>query len=71
MIYPESFEQRLGFDHIRIKLKDYCHSPAGEEWVDRMRFSTEPEFIKTLLKTKSGVSSDFGEGGIFSIPILF
>lgn len=50
MIYPESFEQKLSFDHIRIKLKSYCHSPAGEEWVDRMSFSTEPLFIKTLLK---------------------
>jgi len=50
MIYPESFEQKLSFDQIRIKLKNYCHSPAGEQWVDRMSFSTDPEFIKTLLK---------------------
>ena len=50
MIYPESFEQKLGFDQIRIKLKGYCHSPAGEEWVDRMGFSTEADFIRTLLK---------------------
>ena len=50
MIYPESFEQKLGFDHIRIKLKSHCHSPAGEAWVDEMCFSAETEFIKTLLK---------------------
>jgi len=50
MIYPESFEQKLGFDQIRLKLKGYCHSPAGEEWVDRMSFSSETEFIRTLLK---------------------
>jgi len=50
MIYPESFEEKLGFNQIRAKLKSYCHSPAGEEWVDRMRFSTEPEFIRVLLK---------------------
>jgi DNA mismatch repair protein MutS2 len=50
MIYPESFEQKLGFDQIRLKLKGYCHSPAGEEWVDRMSFSSETEFIRTLQK---------------------
>ncbi len=50
MIYPESFEQKLGFDQIRLKLKGYCHSPAGEEWADRMSFSSEKEFIHTLLK---------------------
>jgi len=50
MIYPDSFEQKLGFDQIRSKLKSYCLSHAGEEWVDRMRFSAEFNFIKALLK---------------------
>lgn len=50
MIYPEFFEQKLGFDQIRVKLKGYCHSPAGEEWVDCMQFSKDYDFIKTLLK---------------------
>ena len=49
MIYPDSFEQKLGFDQIRSKLKSYCLSQAGEEWVDRMRFSAEYNFIKALL----------------------
>ncbi|HMG94285.1 MAG TPA: endonuclease MutS2 [Chryseolinea sp.] len=50
MIYPDSLEQRLGFDQIREKLKRYCSSPSGEAWVDKMRFNTEAEFIRTLLK---------------------
>ncbi|MBA4054096.1 MAG: endonuclease MutS2 [Marivirga sp.] len=50
MIYPDSFEQKLGFDLIRTKLKGYCFSPAGEEWVDRMRFSKDVDFIRILLK---------------------
>ena len=49
MIYPEDFEQKLGFDQIRQKLKSYSLSDAGAAWVDRMRFSTDAEFIKTLL----------------------
>ncbi len=50
MIYPDSFEQKLGFDLIRAKLKGYCHSKAGEELVDRIRFNTDPESIRILLK---------------------
>ena len=50
MIYPDSFEQKLGFDQIRSKLKSYCLSHAGEEWVDRMRFSSEYNFLKALLR---------------------
>lgn len=49
MIYPDSFEQKLGFDQIRAKLRSYCLSHTGEEWVDRMRFSTEYHFIHALL----------------------
>jgi DNA mismatch repair protein MutS2 len=49
MIYPQEFESKLGFDQIRLKLKSYCLSDAGAAWVDRMRFSTDPEFIKTIL----------------------
>lgn len=50
MTYPDSFEEKLGFDQIRLKLKGYCHSPAGQAWVDRMRFSSDPDFIKVFLK---------------------
>ncbi len=50
MIYPDTFEQKLGFDQIREKLKKYCSSPAGEKWVDSMRFSADADFIRILLK---------------------
>ncbi len=50
MIYPAELEIKLGFDQIRAKLKSYCFSNAGAEWVDRMRFSNQGDFIKTLLK---------------------
>ncbi|HEY3405194.1 MAG TPA: endonuclease MutS2 [Ohtaekwangia sp.] len=50
MIYPVDFEQKLGFDQIRQKLKDHCLSSAGAAWVDRIRFSDQPDFILILLK---------------------
>lgn len=49
MIYPENFEAKLGFDQIRAKLKNYCLSTAGQEWVNLMTFSTDFEFVRTLL----------------------
>jgi len=50
MIYPVDFEQKLGFDQVRQKLKDACLSAAGAAWVDKMRFSHEVDFINVLLK---------------------
>ena len=50
MIYPDSIEQKLGFDLIRLKLKGHCHSAAGEEWVNKMVFVSDPDDIRTLLK---------------------
>src|SRR5688572_16570580 len=49
MIYPDTFEVKLGFDQIRAKLKHYCLSTAGQSWVDNMKFSTEFEFVNILL----------------------
>lgn len=50
MIYPGTLEQKLGFDHIRLRLKSYCLSSSGNALVDSMNFNTDPEFIRTLLK---------------------
>ena len=71
MIYPESFEQKLGFDQIRTKLKGYCHSPAGEEWVDRMGFSTDTEFVRTLLKQNSEFRQIIEKGESFPSRYFF
>jgi DNA mismatch repair protein MutS2 len=50
MIYPNEFEDKLGFVQIRQKLRAYCLSDSGATWVDRMRFSTEVDFVRILLK---------------------
>lgn len=38
MIYPQNFEQKIGFDQIRQLLKDKCLSTLGEERVTDMVF---------------------------------
>jgi len=39
MIYPQNFEQKIGFDQIRLLLKEKCLSTLGEERVTDMAFS--------------------------------
>jgi DNA mismatch repair protein MutS2 len=49
MIYPRDFEQKLGFDQIRQRLKNYCLSPLGLRMVDEMNFSSVFENIRRKL----------------------
>ena len=39
MIYPDNFEQKVGFDTIRGMVKRACLSPLGQQRVDEMGFS--------------------------------
>ena len=49
MIYPQNFEQKIGFDQIRQLLKDKCLSTLGEERVNEMNFSDHFEKVDELL----------------------
>ena len=49
MIYPNDFEQKIGFDLIRLKLKGYCLSTLGEKQVDTIQFSSAFDQIRQLL----------------------
>ena len=41
MIYPQNFEQKIGFDQIRQLLKNKCFCTLGEDRVDDMAFSDD------------------------------
>lgn len=49
MIYPQNFEQKIGFDQIRQLLKGKCLSTLGEERVSEMNFSDQFETVEELL----------------------
>ena len=49
MIYPNNFEEKLGFDQIKAHLKELCISSLGEKNIEKIRYSVKPELIKTLL----------------------
>lgn len=48
-IYPQNFEQNIGFDTIRQLLKDKCLSTLGKEKVDEIAFSDSFETVNRLL----------------------
>lgn len=50
MIYPQNFEQKIGFDQIRQLLKIKCLSTLGEERVDQMDFSDDYNKINRRLE---------------------
>lgn len=49
MIYPQNFEQKIGFDQIRQLLKEKCLSTLGEERVADMVFTDRFNEVKERL----------------------
>lgn len=50
MIYPNTFEKKIGFSEIRALLKEHCISQLGKEQVDGMMFSYDAEVISQRLQ---------------------
>ncbi len=50
MVYPKSFEIRIGFDRIRSMLADNCICSLGKNNVDGMNMLVDVVEIETLLK---------------------
>ena len=49
MIYPQNFEQKIGFDQIRLLVKEKCLSTLGEERVTNMTFSDRFSMVEESL----------------------
>lgn len=49
MIYPDNFEQKIGFDKIRSLIASKCLSTLGEEKTDEMIFSSDYNTIQSQL----------------------
>ena len=57
MIYPQNFEQKIGFDQIRQLVKGKCLSTLGMERVDEMAFSDDYREIDRRLERVMGFIS--------------
>lgn len=49
MIYPQTFEQKIGFLDVRNALKERCLSPLGKDVANEMTFMTDADTIQTRL----------------------
>ena len=51
MIFPDNFEQKVGFNEIRTLLKGRCMSTLGTEWVENeVKFMSEWEEVVSALR---------------------
>jgi len=64
MLYPTSFENKLGFDHIRELLSSNCLSSMGKDLISTISFSTKREdiFLKLVLTGEMLNVLNFEEG---------
>lgn len=46
MIYPDSFEKKVGFDRVRELLAEKCMGPSGKERCEKISFTTNPKKIE-------------------------
>lgn len=67
MIYPNSFEHKIGFTAIRSLLKERCQSSAGVENCDLMAFSTDFEVVKASLISTSELVTILDSGEEFPL----
>jgi len=49
MIYPDNFENKIGFDRIRTLLIERCLSPMGLEMVNEIGFINDFDVLTTIL----------------------
>lgn len=51
MIYPESFENKIGFSAVRVEITKHCLTPLGVDAASEgVRFSTDFEVIQSALE---------------------
>lgn len=50
MIYPDNFEEKIGFNEVRTMLKGRCLSELGVECIDKMEALTEGDEIRERLE---------------------
>lgn len=70
MLYPDNFEEKIGFDIVRRLILNHCLSPQGAEEVEQMQFMSDllqimpalesvEEFRQLLLFDESFPAQDF------------
>lgn len=73
MIYPATFEKKVGFDAVRLDVARLCQSSMGREEAGQMAFSADAEAVRLRLRqtaemlTLTGSDSEFRLGAIHDL----
>jgi DNA mismatch repair protein MutS2 len=67
MIYPESIEEKLGFDVIRQRILTYCKSELGKNLVHEISYETDAVKINHLLNQADDFTQLIAQGEIPAI----
>jgi DNA mismatch repair protein MutS2 len=71
MIYPKHFEQKIGFDKIRLLIKNHCISDLGKEIVDEIEFSANFDSVALSMQQTAEFILIIDEGDAFPIDGYF
>ena len=71
MIFPNNFEEKIGFDKIRNKVKGFCLSTLGKDKVDEIQFNASFNSVKTNLCLVNEFKLITQEDEIFPIQHFF
>ena len=71
MIYPSSFENKIGFDAVRRELERHCVSTLGAANVPRLRFSTQRDEVVRWLEQTNEFLSIVQTGREFPLSYFF
>ncbi len=75
MYYPNSIEQKLGFDRVRLLLNELCISALGRSFVAKMRFTEKYDQVFKMvqqtaeMKTILAFDSPFPSQNYFDVSI--
>lgn len=70
MIYPQNFENKIGFTFLRDYVKKHCASEIGKEECDKMSFSFNYDFVKTRLEEVAEFLSIITSGEEFPLEFI-
>jgi DNA mismatch repair protein MutS2 len=61
-IYPENFEEKIGFEQVREMLADLCLSATGRDVIQHISFSTSRDLIKQEMRRIAEFMNILNEG---------
>lgn len=65
MLYPSNLEEKLGFDRLRLLLEDQCESSLGQQFVKKIKYSTNKGLINKWLDQTAEFVGIINSGALF------